>query len=124
MVNVIILVLISTRLHRMHDMQTIVTDVSGVCLPVCLSRGSTRLRCAKTAKRIKMQIGANALGAPETLCYTRDTMHPSPNYFGLMFCLSILILVRTLVNRVANVNLLQRMPASCSKLPLSRHFEG
>jgi len=28
------------RLHRMHEMQTIVTDVCGVCLSVCLSSGS------------------------------------------------------------------------------------
>jgi len=27
----------------MHEMQTIVTDDRGVCLPVCLSHGSTRL---------------------------------------------------------------------------------
>jgi len=32
------------RLHRMHEMQTIVTDVRGVCLSVCLSRGSSRRR--------------------------------------------------------------------------------
>jgi len=38
------------RLHRMHDMQTIVTDVRGVCQSVCpsvcRSRGLTRLYCA------------------------------------------------------------------------------
>jgi len=28
----------------MHEMQTIVTDVRGVCPSVCLSRGSTRRR--------------------------------------------------------------------------------
>jgi len=31
------------RLRRMHEVQTIVTDVRGVCPSVCLSRGSTRL---------------------------------------------------------------------------------
>jgi len=31
------------RLHRMYDMQTIVTDVRGVCLSVCLLRGSDSL---------------------------------------------------------------------------------
>jgi len=29
----------------MHELQTIVTDDCGVCLSVCLSRGSTRLHC-------------------------------------------------------------------------------
>jgi len=28
------------KLHRMREMQTIVTDVRGVCLSVCLSRGA------------------------------------------------------------------------------------
>jgi len=41
-------------MHAMHEMQLIVTDVRGVRPSVCLSRGSTRLRCAKTAERIKM----------------------------------------------------------------------
>jgi len=40
-------------------MQTIGTDVSGVCPPVCLSRHSTRLHCAKMAEQIKMLIGVN-----------------------------------------------------------------
>jgi len=31
------------RLHQMHELQTIVTDVRGVCLSVNLSRGSTQL---------------------------------------------------------------------------------
>jgi len=29
-----------------------------VCLPVCLPRGSTRLRCARTAERIEILFGA------------------------------------------------------------------
>jgi len=45
-----IYVLHSSRLHWMHEMQTIVTDVHRVCLSVCLfvslSCGSTRLHCA------------------------------------------------------------------------------
>jgi len=32
------------RLHRMHEMQTIVTDVSGVCPSVCLTRGYSAAR--------------------------------------------------------------------------------
>jgi len=42
----------------MHEMQTIVTDVCGVCPSVCLSRGST------------------VCGA---------FVQPLPNYFGLLF---------------------------------------
>jgi len=57
------------KLHRMHEMQTIVTDVRGVCPSVCLSRGSTRLHCAKTAKRVKILFGVNTHGAQETPCY-------------------------------------------------------
>jgi len=48
----------------MHEMQTIVTDVRGVCPSVCLSRDSTRLHSRKTAKRIKMLFGVNTLGGP------------------------------------------------------------
>jgi len=44
----------------MHDMQTIVTDVPAVCL----SCGPTRLHCAKTAERIKIQFGVNTSGSP------------------------------------------------------------
>jgi len=35
-----------------------------VCLSVCLSRGSTRLYCAKMAERIKMLSGVNTPGSP------------------------------------------------------------
>jgi len=48
----------------MHDTQT--TDVRGVCPPVCLSRGLTRLHCAKSAKRIKILFGVNTFGGPRT----------------------------------------------------------
>jgi len=44
----------------MHGMQIIVTDDPGVCQ----SRGSTRLRCAKTAERTKMLFGVNSPGGP------------------------------------------------------------
>jgi len=46
----------------MHQMQPIATDVRGVCLSVSLSRGSTRLRCAKTAEWIEMLFGVNTPG--------------------------------------------------------------
>jgi len=36
----------------MHEMQTIVADVLGVCPSVCLLRGSTRLHCAKTDQNV------------------------------------------------------------------------
>jgi len=37
------------RLHRMHEMQTIVTDVRSVCLSVCLSRSwiQQRVQCVQ-----------------------------------------------------------------------------
>jgi len=43
----------------MHEMLTILTDVRGVCLSVCLSCGSSRLHCAKMAEQIKMLFGVN-----------------------------------------------------------------
>jgi len=42
----------------MHEMQPILTDVLGVSL----SRGSTRLHCAKRAERITMLFGVNTCG--------------------------------------------------------------
>jgi len=57
-------------------MLTIVTDVRGVCLSVCLSRGSTRPHCAKTAERIKMLFGVNTVGSHRTLCYTGVLITP------------------------------------------------
>jgi len=47
----------SIRLYRMHEMQSILTDVRGVCQ----SRGSSRLHCAKMAQQIKMLFGVNIL---------------------------------------------------------------
>jgi len=44
----------------MREMQTTVTDVHSVCL----SCSSSRLRCAKTAERIKMLFGVNTPGGP------------------------------------------------------------
>jgi len=35
-----------------------------VSLSVCLSRGSSRLRCAKTAEQIKMLFMVNTVGGP------------------------------------------------------------
>jgi len=40
-------------------MRPIATDVRGVCPSVCLSRSSNRLRCAKTAERIRKLFGVN-----------------------------------------------------------------
>jgi len=51
----------------MHEMQTIVTDVRGVCLSVCLSRGSSRIHCAKMAEQIKMLFGVNTPGGPRNI---------------------------------------------------------
>jgi len=35
----------------MHEMLNIITDVRGVCLSVCLSRGSSPIHCAKMAEQ-------------------------------------------------------------------------
>jgi len=43
----------------MHEMQSVLTDVHGVCL----SPGSSRLHCAKTAEQIKMRFGLYTPGA-------------------------------------------------------------
>jgi len=52
----------------MYEMETVVADVRGVslsvCLSVCLSRGSSRLHCARTAEPIKMLFGMNTPGDP------------------------------------------------------------
>jgi len=78
----------------MHEMQTTVTDVSDVCLSLCLSRGSTQLHCAKTAERIKILFRMNTLGGPWNIALDGSpdppqrgegySMQPSPNYFGLL----------------------------------------
>jgi len=47
----------------MNEMQTIVTDDSGACL----SRGSTRLHCTKTAVRINVLFWLNTPGSPRTI---------------------------------------------------------
>jgi len=44
----------------MHAMLFVVS----VCQSVCLSRGSSRLRCAKMAEQIKMLFGVNTPGGP------------------------------------------------------------
>jgi len=48
----------------MHEMQTIVPNNRGVCQYVSLSRGSTRLHCAKVAEQIKMLFGVSTPGGP------------------------------------------------------------
>jgi len=60
----------------MHEMQTIVTDVRSVCLSVSLLRGSTRLRCAKTAKRIKTLFGLNTFGGPRNIVLEEVLISP------------------------------------------------
>jgi len=65
------------RLHRMHEMQPIVADVSGVCPSVSLSGGSTRLHCAKTAERIKLLFGVNTLWRPRDIVLHVDPDPPT-----------------------------------------------
>jgi len=77
----------------MHEMQTIVTDVRGVCLSVCqpvrqlvclsrgLTRGSTQLHCAKMAEQIKMMFGVNTPGGPWNIVSDGGT-----NLITYVFC--------------------------------------
>jgi len=58
----------------MHELQTIAISVPA-CLSVCLSRGFTRLWCAKTGKRIEVL-------SPHGIVHL---MQPLPNYFGHLF---------------------------------------
>jgi len=69
----------------MHEMQTIVIDIDvlDVCLSVCLSCGLTRLRCAKTAERIKMLFGVNILaswGQKQKLCKRQSQGGPERSH--------------------------------------------
>jgi len=55
-------IIIIIRLHQMHEMQSALTNVRGVCV----SRSSSQLHCAKMAKQIKMLFGVNTPGAHKT----------------------------------------------------------
>jgi len=57
----------------MHEMQPIVTHVRGICP----TRGSSRLRCAKTAELIKMLFGVNTLGGPRDIVLHGGPDHPT-----------------------------------------------
>jgi len=67
------------RLHRMHDLQSIVTDVRGVCLSVCLSRmyrmTPARLHCARA-------IGGGACSERRVPSARGHWVQPLSNYFG------------------------------------------
>jgi len=65
------------KLHRMHEMQTTVTDVCGVCLSVCLSRGSPWLHCAKMAEKIKMLFGVNTPWGSMEHCVRHEFWSPT-----------------------------------------------
>jgi len=41
----------------MHEMQTIVTEVRGVCLSVCLSRGVIRCSLCQTLRQSPVVVG-------------------------------------------------------------------
>jgi len=66
----------------MHEMQSILTDVCGVCLSVCLSCGSSRLHCAKMAVQIKMLFGLNTPGGSWNIVLE---MGPDPERGGWGF---------------------------------------
>jgi len=81
-----------TRLHQMHERQTIVTDVSGVCLSVYLSRGLTRLHYGCKNGRADQDpywgehLGAIVLdGVLIPTAKGGGLMQPLPKYFGLFF---------------------------------------
>jgi len=57
--------LIIITLHRLHEMQTIVTDVRGVCLSACLSRGLNRRRRVQCTPRA---VCAGSFGAAFAKC--------------------------------------------------------
>jgi len=61
---------------ELHRMLTVVTDVRGVCLSVCLSRSPTRLRCVKTAEQIKILFVMNTLGGPKNIVLDGDPDPP------------------------------------------------
>jgi len=96
----------------MHEMQSILTDVRGVCQSVCLSRGSSRLHCAKMAEQIKMLCNSWSYADPrlghvtyfyllrfptylrngysyrvQRLVCAVHSMQPLSNYFGLLLCI-------------------------------------
>jgi len=84
------------RLHRMHEKRTIVADVRGVCLSVCLSvtRLNSASLCKKTPEKIRILLVVNtpeALvldGGPDSPPPTAnggDSMQPLPSYFGRLF---------------------------------------
>jgi len=91
----------------MHDMQTIVTDVYGVCQSVSLSlsRGSTRLHCAKTAEQIKMLFGVNTFEGPRNIVLDGGPDPPQRGGFDAAFAKILWPLVqesRCTKNRIAN----------------------
>jgi len=55
---------------------------------VCLSRGSTRLHCAKMAKQIKILFGMNTQKHCDPHTARGDSMQPSPNYFGFLLIIT------------------------------------
>jgi len=67
----------AVRLHQMHKIQTIDVDdrdvCPQVCQRVCLSRGSTRLRCAKTTEQIKR---VNTVGGSKNIVLDRGLDRP------------------------------------------------
>jgi len=79
----------------MDEKQLIVTDVRLVCQSACcLSRGSTRLHCAKTAEQIKTLFVVNTLGGPRNIVLDGgfDPLQPGDAAFAkllwfLVWCL-------------------------------------
>jgi len=63
-------------------MQTIVNDDCSVCPSVSLSRGSTRLHCAKTAEQIKFLFGMYILGGQRNIVLDAESCMICPHRGG------------------------------------------
>jgi len=74
------------RMHVMHEMQPIATDMRGVCPSVCqfvcLSCSLTGPHNAETAEQIKMLFGVNSLGGPWNIVLYEGSVPPQTERGG------------------------------------------
>jgi len=100
----------------MHEMQTAVTEVGGVCPSWKLSRGPTRLHYAKTAERIKMLFGLNTPGGP------RNTVLDSEGR-GIRCSLRQITLASCLIRVLLRITMQARLEHPCYTYVMSREYE-
>jgi len=74
------------RLHWMHEMQIIVTDVHCVCLSVCLSHGLNRRQCVQCT--------------PHAMCVWGYSVLPLSNYFDH------LLLFKSIFEKICHCNII------------------